>query len=463
MLSIVAMAVGILAIASSPYWLPAAILALRTWIFTVGNGAAGLAVPGEVVGASRFKQLYSHPAACGRSKGAALSDLFWYWLSPGPEFHQENIEPGETYEEVAKATRGILAMPRDVAQQLAAACMARKLKTENIHTVKLVRLRKLAMPVWAEFYYELVFGEPCTPQARELIVGNADDVITALKCCGLRHMHKRHALTSFLVAKLQAGQIRHELPHGLSTVERALYLQGAFFNTAVVQMSEATAHLFMIIAQHPPVQERLTARPDDRRYLDHVIEETLRLYPLFGISHRITQAEITLDDRTTLPKATVLYFNHLKYHCTGFDEPQRFDPDRWEKLSVHEANYIPYGVAANRPCPAAGLASLTLRAAARELLRQFAVYSSAEHTRSNPNQGPCLLVSRANGCDPRHRSALLVLLRVRDRWEDVWRSLVQLVLGTYMIWDARRLKLCQRYFAGPATVPTRPQEKVRWT
>jgi hypothetical protein len=38
-------------------------------------------------------------------------------------------------------------------------------------------------------------------------------------------------------------------------------------------------------------------------------------------------------------------------------------------------------------------------------------------------------------------------LRIRDRWEDVWRSVVQLVLGTYMVWDARRQHLCQTYFA----------------
>jgi hypothetical protein len=38
-------------------------------------------------------------------------------------------------------------------------------------------------------------------------------------------------------------------------------------------------------------------------------------------------------------------------------------------------------------------------------------------------------------------------MRFRDRWGDVWRSLVQLVLGTYMVWDARRQRLCARHFA----------------
>jgi hypothetical protein len=37
-------------------------------------------------------------------------------------------------------------------------------------------------------------------------------------------------------------------------------------------------------------------------------------------------------------------------------------------------------------------------------------------------------------------------MRVRDRCEDVTRSLTQLVLGSYMVWDARRQRLCGRYF-----------------
>jgi hypothetical protein len=38
-------------------------------------------------------------------------------------------------------------------------------------------------------------------------------------------------------------------------------------------------------------------------------------------------------------------------------------------------------------------------------------------------------------------------MRVGDQWEDVWRSCVQLVLGTYMVWESRQLRVCERYFA----------------
>ncbi|MEV4581217.1 cytochrome P450 [Nonomuraea jabiensis] len=436
MLIILALALA-LVVASLPWWLPARVVALRVRVFNRINGDEGIPVPGDLVGVDRFREVYSHPAAGGRSRGAALSDLFWYWLSPGPEMHQEHLEAGERYDAVAKATRGLLAVPRGEAEELTRRCAARTLAGAR----GLVRLRDLMMPLWAEFSYELVFAEPCPREARDLIVGNANDVVTSLKCTGLRHMERRHRLTRYLLGRL--SRVRIPLPAGLSPQEQAFYLQGAFFNTAVVQLSEAMAHLLMVLAQHPGVQER--ARTGDDRYLDQVISETLRLYPLFGIAHRITTGEIPLGGSTAIPAGSVLCFNYPEFHRAGFADPDRFDPGRFDR-PARELNHIPFGVAANRPCPAWRLAPIAMRAAAREILHRHGLHSSAAHTRSLPNRGPCLLT-------PPHASpprAALVLMRVRDRWEDVWRSLVQLVLGTYMVWDARRQRLCETHFDHPA-------------
>lgn len=464
MVMLLGSAASLLVVASVPYWLPRIILAFRMRIFTRINGPEGIAVPGELVSAAHLKQLYGHRAADGRSKGAALSDLFWYWLSPGPQVHQEHLEPGARYEDVARTTRRFLAVPKRRAEELASRCAARMLGGMRIRNARLVRLRDPMMQVWAEFYYELVFGEPCPAAARDLIVANANDVVTALKCCGLRHMAKRRRLTEFLIVKVRAGHAVHPLPAPLSTEEQALYLQGVFFNTAIVQMSEAMAHLLMVLAQHADIQQKLFADLEDDRYLDCVIAETLRQYPLFGIAHRITSDDITVDDRTVIAKGSVLCFNYPEYHRSGFEDPDRFDPERWERLSGREATYIPFGVTANRPCPAQAVALVTMRAAGREVLRHVVCYSSASHTRSMPNRGPCLLVSRDRGCNPLRRRALLLFMAVRDRWETVWLSVVQLVLGTYMVWHARRLRLCQRYFetakypvAGHAVQDWQPQ------
>ncbi|HWO09914.1 MAG TPA: hypothetical protein VNN80_10560, partial [Polyangiaceae bacterium] len=72
-----------LATLSLPFWLPHAVVALRLRVFALVNGPEGIPVPGKSVDITRFRETYAHPAAQGRSRGAALSDLFWYWLSPG--------------------------------------------------------------------------------------------------------------------------------------------------------------------------------------------------------------------------------------------------------------------------------------------------------------------------------------------------------------------------------------------
>ncbi|MFJ2955280.1 cytochrome P450 [Streptomyces sp. NPDC087270] len=437
---------------SSPYWLPKALVALRVKVFAKVNGPEGVIVPNERVGPERFAELYAHPAASGRSKGAGLSDLFWYWLSPGPEVHQEHLEPGPRYDAVARTTSSILAGTSAELSAAAGRCAARVLDERIPGRAALVRLRDLMMPIWAEFFHELVFREPCPPDVRRLIVDNAEDVVNSLKNTRLRHMDRRARLTRYLLRRLAANEVPHDLPAELATPrDRAHYLQGTFFNTAVVQMSEAMAHLLLVLAQHQDVQRRLAEHPDDDHDLGNVMNETLRMYPLFGIAHRITGADIDLGPGAAYPAGTVLCFDYAAYHSTGYQDPEVFDPGRWDRLSAKDAHHIPFGVAANRPCPAWRLSPLVMRAVTREVLSRFTLHSSVSHTRSIPHRAPCLLVARDRPL-PRYRiGAVLAALRVRDRWEDLGRSVLQAVFGTWMVVDARRLRLTETWFAAHDT------------
>jgi hypothetical protein len=375
-----------------------------------------------------------------------LSDLFWYWLAPGPEMHQEHLENGPRYEKIAGLTRSILALPNAEIEHLIDKCYARMQSPTLGRPRRLVRLRDMMMPVWADFYHELVFQEECPAEARRLIVAHAHDVVTALKCCGLRHMKIRNHLTDYILERLQRGRFPHGFPDGFSLQEQAYYLQGTFFNTAVVQMSEAMAHLLMTLAQHRETQARLAAAPDDDQLFDEVLNETLRLFPLFGIAHRITSEEIEIDGRT-IERGSVVCFNYPEYHRLGFDHPDSFDPDRWRRCPMKDANHIPFGMPRNRPCPAMRVALLSMRRLTRCLLRRHRFATSAGHTRSLPNRGPCLVAVRdAAGLSPAFERLLLLGMKARDRWEDAYRSVAQLVFGTIMILDARRLRLCESHF-----------------
>jgi len=450
-------AMAIPGIASLPFWLPRLVIFLRTRIFIGINGEEGIAVPGPHVDVSRFKEVYGHPAANGRSRGAELSDLFWYWLAPGPEMHQEHLEAGPRYETVAQTTREILSDSKKTVAEGTALSIENILAEQIAEKIKIVRLRDLMMPVWADFYYRLVFKEECPKSVRELITGNATDVINALKMTRPRHMERRHRLTQYLVMRLKAGDLAHILPAGFTILERAYYLQGTFFNTAVVQTSEAMTHLLLFLAQNPRVQSRLFDDPSDERYLEQVITESLRVHPLFGIAHRITTADITGDALETIPRGSVLCFNYTAYHHAGYTDPKTFAPERWIDIAPRDANYLAFGSPTNRPCPAQGVALAAMRAATREVVKRVALFSSVAHTRSMANRGPCLLVARPHEMNAIHRKAQLLLMRVRDQWEDVGRSLLQLILGTYMIGESRRLRLCQTHFDGKP--PDSPEKK----
>lgn len=422
-----------------PYWLPPTVVRLREWVFARVTGLEGIPVPGPTVGVEHFERVYSDPAADGRSRGAGLSDLFWYWLAPGPHMHQEHLEPGERYRTVAATTRRVLAVRRQRSDELATAATRRVLDELPADRISHVRLRDLMMPVWAEVYYELVFDEPCPPPARALIVANADDVVTGLKCTGLRHMERRERLTGYLRDRIRAGTCPVTLPPPFTAQETAWYLQGAFFNTAIVQMAEAMAHVLLALATHPELQR---GRDDDDA-LDRVIDETLRVHPLFGVAHRITSAPITLPTGVSLPSGSVLLFNYLAFHRSGAAGDDRFAPDRWLTLNRSDAHFIPFGVIANRACPARGVAPVMMRAATREVLRRYALTSSAVHTRSLPSRGPAYLTPPGVAGPGRIR---LGAMRLRDRWADVGRSGRQLVFGTWMVLDARRERLCTNYF-----------------
>ena len=439
MIAALVLAVLVAVAVTVPRWLPPAVIRLREWIFKRVNGAEGIPVPGPLVGAEHFERVYADPAADGRSRGAGLSDLFWYWLAPGPQMHQEHLEPGERYRTVARTTRRVLAVPHQRAGGLAAAATRRVLAELPAGRVSHVRLRDLMLPVWAEVYYELVFGEPCPRTARDLIVANADDVVTALKGTGLRHLDRRDRLTRYLLGRLESGTCPVVLPDPFGRQETAWYLQGAFFNTAVVQMSEAMAHILLCAAAYPAARSQV----DDDAALDRLIDETLRVHPLFGVAHRITSAPIALPTGVRLPAGSVLLFNYLAFQRTGPAGDDAFDPDRWLSLKRKDAHFIPYGVTANRACPARGVAPVMLRAATREVLRRFALASSVSHSRSLPSRGPAYLTPGGVAGPGRLR---LAAMRERDRWADVGRSAAQLVFGSWMVIDARRQRLCANYF-----------------
>jgi hypothetical protein len=315
--------------------------------------------------------------------------------------------------------------------------------------------------------FDLVFPKAEFPdEDNRICTESAENVLDAIKGTTRRKVDKRRALYEYLHGKLSernhlVGTADLPLDSAISTEEWALFLQGVFFTTGVVQLAEGMAHISLALAQHPEVMQKLQNNPDDDVYLSHVITEVLRVWPLFGIAHRISTDDIHISDSVTLPKGSVLCFNYPKYHQTGFQDPEVFRPERWYELKERNCNYLPFGPPNNRPCPGKRLSLVWLKAVTRIMVQQTQLHSCAEHTRSLPLGGHILMVPRSDTSGKTaasetknssvassfHISLCMVFMRMYLAVASVTGTVVQAANEILMLRESKDLKLAQTYFA----------------
>lgn len=107
-----------------------------------------------------------------------------------------------------------------------------------------------------------------------------------------------------------------------------------------------------LLALHPAIDERIAvaARAGDGEYVGRVVKEVLRLYPPAWIIGREALRDVTLADGSVIPQGTTVFAAPLLMHRRAdyFDDPDRFDPDRWLGPDPAPFSYIPFGGGARR-------------------------------------------------------------------------------------------------------------------
>ncbi|RRJ29773.1 cytochrome P450 [Halocatena pleomorpha] len=123
--------------------------------------------------------------------------------------------------------------------------------------------------------------------------------------------------------------------------------------------SLALTYTVLLVAQHPAVASRLHKEWTDvlgdsdptagdvaaLAYTDHVVRESLRLYPPAFAVFRTATEDISLGDYV-IPEETNVTIPQFRVHRDPrwWDDPEAFDPDRWEESSERpEYAYFPFG------------------------------------------------------------------------------------------------------------------------
>ncbi|KAL3537162.1 hypothetical protein ACH5RR_000528 [Cinchona calisaya] len=155
-----------------------------------------------------------------------------------------------------------------------------------------------------------------------------------------------------LVMYLNAG---HE-SSGHVSMWATLFLQK---NPEVLQKAKAEQEA--IVKNRPPGQEGLTLKEIRKMdYLSKVIDETLRVVTFSFVVFREAKKDINISGYT-IPKGwkVLVWFRSVHLDPELYPEPKKFDPDRWDGLTVKAGSFLPFG-GGSRMCPGNDLAKLEI-------------------------------------------------------------------------------------------------------
>lgn len=410
------------------------------------DGAKTVILPNPAIRGKQVERLYAHEHA--RMKTGTMARALINYFHYPVDCHQENLEDAPLHAALAKATDKIVALPLKRLRELLDAPLAdidKWLPAGRSATT--LRLRDALFPLSARVFYSLVFGVDCPPDTARRISISTLNVLKTIK--GLTMLKSRRRMRAFAAIRAelerQGGCPQFFETDAAAGVDltldiRAKHLQGVIFTTGVIQVSEFASHALVALAQRPEMVERILHGPDSERFLEHVMTETLRMYPLVGITNRVLKEDIALDDGGKIERGMQLLFDFESHQRCEYESPGEFSPDRWRGAKVSEANFMPFGVGYRR-CPAERIARAMAKEMVLAVLRRFTVHAPIEHTRALDGGGLCYLVRRDQP-EPAPRMARLLhnYIQARDTAEQFRYHATKLIVLPRIARAAQRAK-----------------------
>jgi hypothetical protein len=419
------------------------VAAQRLRIFS--SGVETLVLPNAEIQGKKVEWLLAHESTRSKSgtRARALIEYFHYPVN----CHQENLEDSPLHLTLANATDRILSVPSKQLNDIAAhhlSHLADLIPASKTHVV--LRLRETLLPVIARIFHSIIFNAECTDEVASTPADNTRNVLRTIKGLSLPDLALRQTALACVETELERqGGCEHvfagdnESACELSIGTRAKHILGVFFNTGIIQVSEFASHALVAVAQHPDVEHTLLNRSGDNSYIERVLTETLRMFPLFGVTNRVSTEDIAMGDGLEIKKGVQLLFNFEQHQRVGYKAADTFNPDRWKQTKTSETNYMPFG-AGHRRCPAERVSRALTKAILLAVLRDYTIRAPILHDRPLEGGGLCCAFRRGEGTpEVRFREALLAYVRTRDRAEHLINGLTRLVIFPRIDRAAHRL------------------------
>lgn len=309
--------------------------------------------------------------------------LIEYFHAP-VDCHVENMDNGELYKELLKIVYPILAIAKEETDNILESIFKdRGYLFFHNKASGLAIIRNEIIPVMVAFFHIRIFGKPCPQDIQRLLSKNVIRFKESISLISLPDMRLRQQVLDYILSRCGEdfiSELKSKLSMEVSNEQVAKLIMGVFFHTGVIQVSEFVAHTIVALSQHITIQARLKANLTDSDLLQNVLDETLRLYPLFGITNRIAGKDYHMDNEQFIPEGMNIIFDFVACHAEGFVNPTVFDPDRWKEHNAADNCYMPFG-AGPRMCPAKRFANTITTTLVLRLLKSYSFVSSIEHDR----------------------------------------------------------------------------------
>ncbi|XP_062036814.1 cytochrome P450 3A6 [Lepus europaeus] len=177
----------------------------------------------------------------------------------------------------------------------------------------------------------------------------------------------------------------HKALDDIEVVAQSIIILFAGYETT----SSTLSFIMYLLATHPDVQQKLqeeinTVLPNKAlatydtlvkmEYLDMVVNETLRLYPIAGRLERVCKKDVDING-IFIPKGTIVMMPSYALHRDPqhWTEPDEFRPERFSKKNKDNINpyiYHPFG-AGPRNCLGMRFALMNIKLALVRLMQNF--------------------------------------------------------------------------------------------
>ncbi|XP_045897674.1 cytochrome P450 3A40-like, partial [Micropterus dolomieu] len=212
-----------------------------------------------------------------------------------------------------------------------------------------------------------------------------------------KNEHKNRVDFMQLMVDSQISENKEDTSSQKGLTDHEILSQAMFFIFAGYETSSSSlGFLAYNLATHPQIQKTLQDEIDETfpekgqptyealmqmEYLDMVVNESLRLYPIASRLERVAKASVEVNG-VTIPKGTVIMIPVYTLHRdpTLWPEPEKFKPERFRKENKDNIDpyaFLPFG-AGPRNCIGMRFALLMMKLAIVEILQKFSFVTCKE-------------------------------------------------------------------------------------